>query len=169
MKISVYITPVLQDILDFFPDIISFQHVFHLGVGRSQIEWKLKATTQIAVFPWAKIGQNDHSNSYIESTTVLSDIIIIFIFYLFILYVRPFWPPGTRWPRATRKRSRPDHTCKYIILFQYFSRIYTRAMFVSHAPWICQPLIRPPWHGGELSNGGSLPSQQRRERLVFIN
>ena len=39
----------------------------------------------------------------------------------------------------------------------------------SHAPWICQPLIRPPWHGGALSNGGSLPSQQRRERLVFIN
>ena len=68
------ITPVLQAILDFFPDIISFQHVFHLGVGRSQIEWKLKAKTQISVFQWAKIGQNDHSNPYIESTTVLSDI-----------------------------------------------------------------------------------------------
>ena len=75
MKISITcITPVLQAILDFFPDIISFQHVFHLGVGRSQIEWKLKAKTQISVFPWAKIGQNDHSNPYIESTTVLSDI-----------------------------------------------------------------------------------------------
>ena len=74
MKISItYITPVLQAILDFFPDIISFQHVFHLGVGRSQIEWKLKVKTQISVFPWAKIGQNDHSNPYIESTTVLSD------------------------------------------------------------------------------------------------
>ena len=24
--------------------------------------------TQISVFPWAKIGQNDHSNPYIEST-----------------------------------------------------------------------------------------------------
>ena len=60
--------------LDFFPDIISFQHVFHLGVGRSQIEWKLKVKTQISVFPWANIGQNDHSNPYIESTTVLSDI-----------------------------------------------------------------------------------------------
>ena len=47
--------------------------MFHLGVGRSQIEWKLKAKTQISVFPWAKIGQNDHSNPYIESTTVLSD------------------------------------------------------------------------------------------------
>ena len=29
--------------------------------------------TQISVFPWAKIGQNDHSNPYIESITVLSD------------------------------------------------------------------------------------------------
>ena len=78
MKISITcITPVLQAILDFFPDIISFQHVFHLGVGRSQIEWKLKAKTQISVFPWAKIGQNDHSNPYIESTTVLSDIIVV--------------------------------------------------------------------------------------------
>ena len=74
MKITITcITPVLQAILDFFPDIISFQHVFHLGIGRSQIEWKLKAKTQISVFPWAKIGQNDHSNPYIESTTVLSD------------------------------------------------------------------------------------------------
>ena len=77
MKIEITcITPVLQAILDFFPDIISFQHVFHLGVGRSQIEWKLKVKTRISVFPWAKIGQNDHSNPYIESTTVLSDIYI---------------------------------------------------------------------------------------------
>ena len=45
VKISITcITPVLQAILD----IISFQHVFHLGVGRSQIEWKL---IQISVFP----------------------------------------------------------------------------------------------------------------------
>ena len=78
MKILITcITPVLQVILDFFPDIISFQHVFHLGVGRSQIEWKLKVKTQISVFPWAKIGQNDHSNPYIESTTVLSDTTIL--------------------------------------------------------------------------------------------
>ena len=74
VKISITcITPVLQAILDFFPDIISFQHVFHLGIGRSQMEWKLKVKTQILVFPWANIGQNDHSNPYIESTTVLSD------------------------------------------------------------------------------------------------
>ena len=94
MKIS--ITCITPAILDFFPDIISFQHVFHLGVGRSQIEWKLKAKTQISVFPWAKIGQNDHSNPYIESTTVLSDI---------ISYVRHFCSRG---PRATRKR-KPAH------------------------------------------------------------
>ena len=37
------------------------------------MEWKLQVKTQILVFPWAKIGQNDHSNPYIESTTVLSD------------------------------------------------------------------------------------------------
>ena len=45
------ITLVLQAILDFFSEIISFQHVFHLGVGRSQIEWKLKVKTEISVFP----------------------------------------------------------------------------------------------------------------------
>ena len=72
MKISLHLYYKL--FLIFSPDIISFQHVFHLGVGRSQIEWKLKAKTLISVFPWAKIGQNDHSNPYIESTTVLSDI-----------------------------------------------------------------------------------------------
>ena len=67
------ITHVLQAFLDFFSDIISFQHLLHFGVGRSQIEWKLKVKTDILVFPWAKIGKNDHSNPYIESTTVLSD------------------------------------------------------------------------------------------------
>ena len=65
------ITPVLHAFL--FPDIISFQQVLHFGVGRSQIEWKLKVKADISVFPWANIGQNDHSNPYIESTTVLSD------------------------------------------------------------------------------------------------
>ena len=67
------ITPVLHAFLDFFPGIISFQHVLHFGIGRSQIEWKLKVKTDISVFPWANIGQNDHSNPYIESTTILSD------------------------------------------------------------------------------------------------
>ena len=45
------ITPVLRAFLDFFPGIISFQHVPHFGVGRSQIEWKLKVKTGISVFP----------------------------------------------------------------------------------------------------------------------
>ena len=54
-----------------FSDIISFQQVLHLGVGRSQIEWKLKVKTDIS--HRAKIGQNDHSNPDIESTTVCSD------------------------------------------------------------------------------------------------
>ena len=96
MKITITcITPVLQAILDFFPDIISFQHVFHLGVGRSQIEWKLKAKTQISVFPWAKIGQNDHSNPYIESTTVLSDIrLLLTISESYIIYGRPTYYIG---------------------------------------------------------------------------
>ena len=40
------ITPVLQAVLNFFPDIITFQHVLHFGVGRSQIEWKLKVKTK---------------------------------------------------------------------------------------------------------------------------
>ena len=91
MKISITcITPVLQAILDFFKNIISFHHVFHLGVARSQIEWKLKAKTQISVFPWAKIGQNDHSNPYIESTTVLSDNITptVVDIHIHIIYVR---------------------------------------------------------------------------------
>ena len=37
-------------------------------------------------------------------------------------------------------------------------------MFVSHAPWICQPLIRPPWHGGALSNGAE-STEEREARL----
>ena len=42
--VLVSITPVLQVSLDFFSDdSISFQHVLHFGVGKSQIEWKLNA------------------------------------------------------------------------------------------------------------------------------
>ena len=37
---------------------------------------------------------------------------------LYRLYVRPtVLAPG--WPRATRKRSRPDHTCKYVFIHVY--------------------------------------------------
>ena len=93
VKISITcITPVLQAILDFFPDIISLQHVFHLGIGRCQIEWKLKVKTQISVFPWANIGQNDHSNPYIDSTTVLSDNVYNVMQILCII----FMPSGAR-------------------------------------------------------------------------
>ena len=61
MKVFIYlwkieitsITLVLQSFLDFFLDIISFQHVLHFGVGRSQIEWKLKVKTEISFSPWA--------------------------------------------------------------------------------------------------------------------
>ena len=43
--------------------------------------------------------------------------------YIFILYVRPTDRPraGGTWTRATRKRSRPDHTCKYM----YTTYVYT--------------------------------------------
>ena len=61
-SVKISITCYYKLFLIFFPDIISFQHVFHLGVGRSQIRWKLKVKTLISVFPWANIGQNDHSN-----------------------------------------------------------------------------------------------------------
>ena len=36
------ITCILQDNFDLFSDIISFQHVLHFDVGRSEIEWNMK-------------------------------------------------------------------------------------------------------------------------------
>ena len=68
------ITPVLQDILDLFSDIISFQYVLHFDVSRSQIEWNLKVKIQILVFTGEML--NNHGNPYIESTTVLSRVYI---------------------------------------------------------------------------------------------
>ena len=74
MKIEITcITPVLQAFLDFFQISLAFNIFSTFGVGISEIEWKLKVKTDIAVFPWANIGKNDHNNSYIESTTLLSD------------------------------------------------------------------------------------------------
>ena len=64
------ITSVLQDFAVFF-NIISFLHVLHFGVCRSQIEWNMKVKGQILIC--TAIMLNDHSNPYIESTTVLSD------------------------------------------------------------------------------------------------
>ena len=55
----------------YFFNIISFRHVLHFGVGRSQIEWNMKVKGQILIC--TAIMLNDHSNPYIESTTVLSD------------------------------------------------------------------------------------------------
>ena len=65
------ITPVLQGFADFFLNIIIFQHVLHFGIGRSQIEWNMKVKIEISICTGLML--NDHSNPYIESTTVLSD------------------------------------------------------------------------------------------------
>ena len=44
------ITCILQDNFDSFFDIISFQHVLHFDVGRSEIEWNMKLKMEILVF-----------------------------------------------------------------------------------------------------------------------
>ena len=67
------ITSVLQDFADFFSNIISFRHVPHFDVGRSQIEWNMKVKIEISICTGLML--NDHGNPYIESTTVLSDIV----------------------------------------------------------------------------------------------
>ena len=66
------ITPVLQDFADFFLNIISFQYVLHFGVTRSEIEWNMKVKIEISICTGLML--NDHSNPYIKSITVLSDI-----------------------------------------------------------------------------------------------
>ena len=63
------ITSVLQDFADIFSNIISFRHVLHFGVDRSQIEWNMKVKIEISICTGLML--NDH-----RSTTVLSDIII---------------------------------------------------------------------------------------------
>ena len=78
------ITQVLQDFADFFINIIIFQHVPHFGIGRSQIEWNMKVKIEISICTGLML--NDHSNPYIESTTVLSDIRIHTYAYMY-LYV----------------------------------------------------------------------------------
>ena len=71
----------------FFFNIISFRHVLHFGVGRSQIEWNMKVKGQILIC--TAIMLNNHSNPYIESTTVLSDTFSIII-YTTSSQVKPF-------------------------------------------------------------------------------
>ena len=50
---------------------MNFQHVLHFGEGKSQIEWNMKVKIEISICTGLML--NDHSNPYIESTTVLSD------------------------------------------------------------------------------------------------
>ena len=61
----------------FFLNIISFQHVLHFGVGRSQIEWNMKVKIEISICTGLML--NDHSNPYRESTTVLSDTYVLYM------------------------------------------------------------------------------------------
>ena len=48
LSVKVGITSIAPAFL-IFPDLISFQHVLHFGVARSQIEWKLKAKTVLSI------------------------------------------------------------------------------------------------------------------------
>ena len=43
-------TCILPDNFDLFFDVISFQHVLHFDVGRSEIEWNMKVKMEISVF-----------------------------------------------------------------------------------------------------------------------
>ena len=69
---EIIITSILQDNFDLFFDIISFQHVLHFDVGRSEIEWNMKLKMEILCF---YIGPKVHKTTLqsLESTTVLSD------------------------------------------------------------------------------------------------
>ena len=62
------ITSVLQYFADIFLNIISFRHVLHFGVDRSEIEWNMKLKIEISICTGLML--NDHSNPYIA---VLSD------------------------------------------------------------------------------------------------
>ena len=67
------ITCILKDIILIVFDVISFQHVLHFDVGRSEIVWNLKVNFQF--LHRAKSCTKHHSKrlTYIESATVLSD------------------------------------------------------------------------------------------------
>ena len=68
--ITASITPVLQYFADLF-SILLVQDDLHFGVGRSLIEWNMKVKIGISICTGLML--NDHSNPYVESTTVLSD------------------------------------------------------------------------------------------------
>ena len=65
------ITPVLHAFLDFFQVSLAFNMFSTLVL--------------MSVSNRAKIGQNDYSDSYIESTTVFSDIICITLCYYYCI------------------------------------------------------------------------------------
>ena len=51
MKLTLQVLHVFyRIILICFFDIISFQHVLHFDVGRSEIEWNMKVIMEISVF-----------------------------------------------------------------------------------------------------------------------
>ena len=66
-----YFIPGMCTILSYFADFFSisicFQHVLYFDVGKSQIEWNMKVKVK---FQFTGLMLNDHSNPYIESTTV---------------------------------------------------------------------------------------------------
>ena len=61
------------DIFIHFLHAVTFSHVLHLDVLKSQIGVKLKVKTEISLC--MAIMQNNHCHPYIHSTTVLCDII----------------------------------------------------------------------------------------------
>ena len=65
------ITPVLQDFADFF----SISLVFNMFLTLMLVEVKLNGNmkVKIRILICTGLMLNDHSNPYIESTTVLSD------------------------------------------------------------------------------------------------
>ena len=65
------ISSVLQDFADCFSISLVFHMFFTLVLVEIKIEWNMKVKGQILIC--TAIMLNDHSNPYIESTTVLSD------------------------------------------------------------------------------------------------
>ena len=59
---EIIITSILQDNFDLFLDIISFQHVLHFDVGRSEIEWNMKLKMEILFLHRAKSATKQHCN-----------------------------------------------------------------------------------------------------------
>ena len=78
---------------------------------------------------------------------------------IFPIYIRPsVLAPG--WPRATRKRSRPDHTCKYII------RIYTCIhMYTYVYTWSKLAYCETTTPAMEMTREATERLQKRQERL----